>query len=97
VAAGRVAGPSGEYSTCLTDEQRRDATQMRDFTTGVKPFGALGRLLYRYSAKVQEHGSFAGESKDLAKSAVYSARQARRIDQVPVPQVAAKRNTPVAT
>ena len=25
----------------LTDEQRRDATQMRDFTTGVNPFGAL--------------------------------------------------------
>ena len=37
-----MAGPSGEYSTYLTDEQRRDATQMRDFTTGVKPFGALG-------------------------------------------------------
>lgn len=28
--------------TYLTDEQRRDATQMRDFTTGVNPFGALG-------------------------------------------------------
>jgi len=28
----------------LTEEQRRDATQMRDFTTGGKPFGALGRL-----------------------------------------------------
>jgi hypothetical protein len=26
----------------LTDEQRRDATQIRDFTTGGKPFGALG-------------------------------------------------------
>jgi hypothetical protein len=24
----------------LTEEQRRDATQIRDFTTGVKPFGA---------------------------------------------------------
>jgi hypothetical protein len=36
-----VAGPSGEYSTCLTDEQRRDATQIRDFTTGVNPFDAL--------------------------------------------------------
>ena len=26
----------------MTEEQRRDATQMRDFTTGGKPFGALG-------------------------------------------------------
>jgi hypothetical protein len=26
----------------LTDEQRRAATQIRDFTTGGKPFGALG-------------------------------------------------------
>ena len=25
----------------LTDEQRRDAAQMRDFTTGVNPVGAL--------------------------------------------------------
>ena len=41
--AGRVAGAEGKYSTYLTDEQRRDATQMRDFTTGVNPFGALTR------------------------------------------------------
>jgi hypothetical protein len=27
----------------LTEEQRRDATQIRDFTTGGKPFGALAR------------------------------------------------------
>jgi hypothetical protein len=25
----------------LTEEQRKDATQIRDFTTGGKPFGAL--------------------------------------------------------
>jgi hypothetical protein len=31
-------------STYFTDEQGRDATQMRDFTTGVKPFGALGEV-----------------------------------------------------
>jgi hypothetical protein len=29
----------------LTDEQRRDATQIRDFTTGGKPFGALAARL----------------------------------------------------
>ena len=28
----------------VTDEQRRDATQMRDFTTGVNPFSALGAM-----------------------------------------------------
>ena len=32
--------------TYLTDEQRRDATQMRDFTTGVNPFGALGAVRF---------------------------------------------------
>ena len=42
---GLRSGPRREerkYSTYLNDEQRRDATQMRDFTTGVNPFGALG-------------------------------------------------------
>jgi hypothetical protein len=33
VEAGWVVGPSGEYSTYLTDEQRRDAPQIRDFAT----------------------------------------------------------------
>jgi hypothetical protein len=37
----RTDTEEGEYSTYLTDEQRRDATQIRDFTTGGKPFGAL--------------------------------------------------------
>jgi hypothetical protein len=40
----RQSGPrrdEGEYSTYLTEEQRRDATRVRDFTTGGKPFGAL--------------------------------------------------------
>ena len=40
---GLRSGPRREerkYSTYLNDEQRRDATQMRDFTTGVNPFGA---------------------------------------------------------
>jgi hypothetical protein len=33
VEAGWVVGPSGEYSTYLTDEHRRDAMRIRDFGT----------------------------------------------------------------
>jgi hypothetical protein len=51
----------GEYSTYLTDEQRRDATQMRDFTTGVKPFGALVLLKRRAQRDGLDQGQGQGQ------------------------------------
>ena len=53
-------------------QQRRDATQMRDFTTGVKPFGALG-------------GMAEGTARDVAKRttlAEYSAKTGAGRDHV---------------
>ena len=50
-----ASGPrrdEGEYSTYLTEEQRRDATQIRDFTTGDKLFGALAHGYFDLEAKV---------------------------------------------
>jgi len=49
--AGVTGAQEEEYSRYCDDEQRGDATQMIDFTTGVKPFGALGR----HQAEVPGH------------------------------------------
>jgi hypothetical protein len=52
--------------TYLTDEQRRDATQMRDFPTGVKPFGALAG---HRAADARARRDYWGAHRRPAKSA----------------------------
>ena len=62
-----ASGPrrdEGEYSTYLTEEQRRDAAQIRDFATGGKPFGALGLyghgLIFRSDSNGEDLAGLAG-------------------------------------